>query len=92
MNFYELSKKIQEESNPINPTQPPMIQPTTPDPSIKNTSAIVAKISRRLGEKFAKYRPLLIHLNKNQEALALFDELLNDVGSMQASTAKRIMK
>lgn len=90
MNFYELDRKIQEELNqqPNQQVAPPQIEPQA---NIKDTSATIARVSRRLGEKYSKYRPLLVHLNKNQQALALFDELLSDVGSMQASTAKRII-
>lgn len=96
MNFYKLNKLMNEMSPPnladVTPgsqtsNAPQATAPASPDnKNLKqDMRSNLAHISHNLGEKGNKYQALIQYVGKNPSMLDLLDELLGDVGGMQAS-------
>jgi hypothetical protein len=89
MNFESLNRIIEKNKN--RPLEE-MNEPTPVVPMDRNeTMVVLKKIENKLGQHTNTYKPLITYLSRNKEALALFNDLLEKVGSMNAATASKIL-
>lgn len=100
MNFEKLSRIMEMNGNPLsmgggqiaatpntNPPSNPII-----DRSKADTNQIIRKLTTKLGEDPVVYKPLINYLARNNEALMLFNNLLDKVGTMSASKAATVLQ
>lgn len=103
MNFEKLSRIMEMNGNPstagqINNLASPSAAAPNPslnpimDRSKTETNQIIKKLTTRLGGDPVVYRPLINYLARNSEALMLFNDLLDKVGTMSASKAATVLQ
>lgn len=89
MNFESLNRIIEENKNKS------LEEVNEPAPVVamnrNETLDVLKKIEIKLGQHVNTYKPLITYLSRNKDALALFNDLLEKVGGMNASTAKGIL-
>lgn len=100
MNFRKLSQIMEDNKNEMPQANNPVVNnPAAPKFASKpevmsrsDNSSMMRRIEDKLGVDRATYKPLLVHLSKNNEALQLFDQLIAKMATMNASSASNLMK
>lgn len=94
MNFEKLSRIMEMNGSlPIANPKPAVAPVTNPiERSKTDTNQIIRKLTTKLGEDAVVYNPLINYLARNNEALMLFNTLLDKVGTMSASKAVTVLQ